>query len=82
MLDSDGFLTIVDRYARFAKNCREMVSLAKIESDISEIVAEATTDDQDTWSVAASTIPDPKTGEAIGIIYTHAMTSTDYKSNY
>jgi acyl-[acyl-carrier-protein]-phospholipid O-acyltransferase/long-chain-fatty-acid--[acyl-carrier-protein] ligase len=36
-LDEDGFLTIVDRYSRFAKVGGEMVSLGLIEEKISKL---------------------------------------------
>ncbi len=37
-VDSDGFLTIVDRYSRFAKLAGEMVSLGAIEEKITKIL--------------------------------------------
>ena len=36
-LDEDGFLTIVDRYSRFAKIGGEMISLTTVEEEILEV---------------------------------------------
>jgi len=58
-LDEDGFLTIVDRYSRFAKIGGEMVSLSRVEDLIRSCV-----DDEELDLVAIS-IPDPKKGERI-----------------
>lgn len=40
-LDRDGFLTIVDRYSRFAKIAGEMISLGSIEDEISNILEDS-----------------------------------------
>ena len=37
-IDEDGFLTIVDRYSRFAKLAGEMISLSAIEDKIANIL--------------------------------------------
>jgi len=57
-VDDDGFLTIVDRYSRFAKIGGEMVSLGLVEQEINRVVNE---DSQ----VAITAIPDAKKGERI-----------------
>ncbi len=61
-LDEDGFLTIVDRYSRFAKIGGEMVSLSKVEDLIRSCV-----DDEELDLVAIS-IPDNKKGERIVLL--------------
>lgn len=57
-LDADGFLTIVDRYSRFAKVAGEMVSLGLVEREINSILKE---DDQ----IAVVALPDEKKGEKL-----------------
>lgn len=57
-LDKDGFLTIVDRYSRFAKVGGEMVSLGLVEGEISKIL-------QDDSQIAITALPDAKKGEKL-----------------
>ena len=61
-LDEDGFLTIVDRYSRFAKIGGEMVSLGAIEKTLFEYKTEPELD------LVAITIPDLKKGENIIVL--------------
>ncbi len=61
-LDSDGFLTIVDRYSRFAKVAGEMISLGAVEEALRAILPE----DID---IIAANAPDPKKGEKIVLLY-------------
>jgi len=61
-VDKDGFLTIVDRYSRFAKIAGEMISLGAIEDSINN----ATPEDVDVISTA---IPDDKKGEKVILLY-------------
>jgi len=58
-LDADGFLTIVDRYSRFAKIGGEMVSLTAVEEQVRRAVNNPELD------VCAVNLPDEKKGEAI-----------------
>jgi len=62
-VDQDGFLTIVDRYSRFAKLGGEMVSLGSIEFKISESMV---LDDIDFCTVS---VPDPVKGESIVLLF-------------
>ncbi|WP_020393778.1 acyl-[ACP]--phospholipid O-acyltransferase [Thiolinea disciformis] len=58
-LDEDGFLTIVDRYSRFAKLGGEMVSLTAVEQAIRKSLQDPELD------IVAINCPDEKKGEKI-----------------
>jgi acyl-[acyl-carrier-protein]-phospholipid O-acyltransferase/long-chain-fatty-acid--[acyl-carrier-protein] ligase len=60
-LDEDGFLTIVDRYSRFAKVGGEMVSLGLVEQEIAKVLEESS-------QVAITAIPDAKKGECLVLL--------------
>lgn len=62
-VDEDGFLTIVDRYSRFAKLGGEMVSLGAIELKISESMV---LDGTDFCTVA---VPDKIKGEKVALLF-------------
>ncbi len=57
-LDEDGFVTIVDRYSRFAKIGGEMVSLGLVEQEIRKCIDEES-------HIAITAIPDSKKGERV-----------------
>ncbi|PID49188.1 MAG: acyl-[ACP]--phospholipid O-acyltransferase [Proteobacteria bacterium] len=61
-LDEDGFLTIVDRYSRFAKIGGEMISLTAVEHNIRQVVAYTELD------IMAVNLPDAKKGEKIVLL--------------
>ncbi|WP_456403922.1 acyl-[ACP]--phospholipid O-acyltransferase [Thiolapillus sp.] len=61
-LDKDGFLTIVDRYSRFAKIGGEMVSLGSIESSINPLLPEHV-------EILTTTISDEKKGEKVVLLF-------------
>jgi len=63
-VDADGFLTIVDRYSRFAKIAGEMVSLGAIEDTINNALS-----DSDDVEVVSTAIPDDKKGEKVVLLY-------------
>ncbi|MCP4340426.1 MAG: AMP-binding protein [Desulfobulbaceae bacterium] len=62
-LDVDGFLTIVDRYSRFAKIGGEMISLGAIESAIGKLMPEDT-------EILTTALPDGKKGEKVAMLFT------------
>lgn len=62
-IDTDGFLTIVDRYSRFAKVGGEMVSLGSVEQFLSESGCLAPCE------YVATAVPDPGKGERIALLY-------------
>ena len=57
-LDEDGFLTIVDRYSRFAKIGGEMISLGAIETAIRKSLPEEV-------EILTTALPDGKKGEKV-----------------
>jgi acyl-[acyl-carrier-protein]-phospholipid O-acyltransferase/long-chain-fatty-acid--[acyl-carrier-protein] ligase len=69
-LDEDGFLTIVDRYSRFAKIGGEMISLGAVEAEVRKVIVEADIE------LLAVNIPDEKKGEQV-ILLTTAFTTID-----
>ncbi len=58
-VDEDGFLTIVDRYSRFAKLGGEMVSLGAVEENIRKVLP------NDEIDIVATAIKDEKKGEKV-----------------
>jgi acyl-[acyl-carrier-protein]-phospholipid O-acyltransferase/long-chain-fatty-acid--[acyl-carrier-protein] ligase len=63
MLDEDGFLTILDRYSRFAKIGGEMISLGAVEEAVWSVL-----DNKDV-ELAAIALPDTKKGEKIVLLF-------------
>jgi len=61
-LDTDGFLTIVDRYSRFAKLGGEMISLSAVEDNVRLALHESETE------LVAVNLPDSKKGEKIVLL--------------
>jgi acyl-[acyl-carrier-protein]-phospholipid O-acyltransferase/long-chain-fatty-acid--[acyl-carrier-protein] ligase len=61
-LDADGFLTIVDRYSRFAKLGGEMVSLGAVEEAVRRTLGEPDLE------VCAVNLPDAKKGERVVVL--------------
>ncbi|WP_286237389.1 acyl-[ACP]--phospholipid O-acyltransferase [Neptuniibacter halophilus] len=61
-LDEDGFLTIVDRYSRFAKLGGEMISLSAVEAQVRSILQ------LPDLPLLAVNLPDAKKGEKIVLL--------------
>jgi acyl-[acyl-carrier-protein]-phospholipid O-acyltransferase/long-chain-fatty-acid--[acyl-carrier-protein] ligase len=60
--DADGFLTIVDRYSRFAKLGGEMVSLGAVEQQVRDVLKAPELE------LCAVNLPDAKKGERIVLL--------------
>ncbi len=60
-VDADGFVTIVDRYSRFAKLGGEMVSLGLVEGEIGKLIDENS-------QIGITAIPDAKKGERLVLL--------------
>jgi acyl-[acyl-carrier-protein]-phospholipid O-acyltransferase/long-chain-fatty-acid--[acyl-carrier-protein] ligase len=72
-LDKDGFLTIVDRYSRFAKIGGEMVSLTTVEEEILDVY------NNTNLEIAATCLPDQRKGEKIVILATAEINKDELK---
>lgn len=73
-IDEDGFITIVDRYSRFAKLGGEMVSLGAVDFKISECPE---FDDVEHFAVA---VPDGAKGEKIALVFASEKSEDEVKS--
>ncbi len=62
-IDEDGFITIVDRYSRFAKVAGEMISLTAVENKIYEAI-----NSQEDIKLVAVNLSDEKKGEKIVLL--------------
>lgn len=72
-LDEDGFLTIVDRYSRFAKLGGEMVSLTAVEETIREAL------NNPELELVAVNLPDEKKGEKIVLLIAETIELEEIK---
>ncbi len=72
-IDEDGFLTIVDRYSRFAKVGGEMVSLGAVEEEVAKLIKDENNEDLD---FIATCVKDSKKGEKIVLLI--SSVSDDY----
>lgn len=64
-VDEHGFLTIVDRYSRFAKLAGEMVSLGAIEEKISKLII---SEEESEIDFITTTLEDDKKGEKVVLL--------------
>lgn len=71
-IDEDGFITIVDRYSRFAKIGGEIISLGSVESQIIPLF------NQDIELVATN-IEDDKKGEKVILMFVSELSVEDVK---
>ncbi len=70
-LDEDGFLTIIDRYSRFAKLGGEMVSLTAVEEAVRQVLNDPE------MALCAVNLPDDKKGEMVILLVASATTAVD-----
>jgi acyl-[acyl-carrier-protein]-phospholipid O-acyltransferase/long-chain-fatty-acid--[acyl-carrier-protein] ligase len=70
-IDEDGFVTIVDRYSRFAKIGGEMISLTSVESLIADIF-------KDEVDLIAVNLSDSKKGEKIVLLFTSVLSYEEF----
>ena len=73
-VDKDGFLTIVDRYSRFAKIGGEMISLTAVEQAVREQLG-------DESMIAAVNVKDDKKGEKIILLVEDNCSWDDVKQS-
>ena len=69
-LDADGFLTIVDRYSRFAKIGGEMISLGAIEQAIGRLLPQQV-------EILGTTVPDGRKGEKVVLLVAGEIERTE-----
>ncbi|GAA5216142.1 acyl-[ACP]--phospholipid O-acyltransferase [Corallincola platygyrae] len=69
-LDEDGFLTVVDRYSRFAKIAGEMISLSAVEQALTDYL----TEQNDELSLLVVSVPDDKKGEKLVLLSEQTIT--------
>ena len=74
-LDEDGFLTIVDRYSRFAKLGGEMISLTAVE----ECIRQALNNPE--IELVAVNLPDDKKGEKIHLLIADEIELAELKKS-
>ncbi|MGS2718502.1 acyl-[ACP]--phospholipid O-acyltransferase [Eionea flava] len=83
-VDEEGYLTIVDRYSRFAKIGGEMVSLTAVEQAVKKVLALNTVKSpNDNQDVIAVNLPDQKKGERIVLLLAQAKvdSSDEHEAN-
>ena len=81
-IDGEGYLTVLDRYSRFAKVAGEMVSLGLLEQKIYDSLRKKGYDSQQIdFEVLAIATTDPKRGEIINLLYTLENLTPDALKN-
>ncbi len=78
-IDKDGFLTIIDRYSRFAKIAGEMVGLGTVEQQIKQALQTMGETLNEEAEILAVNIPDTSKGERIVLLSTVAINSSIVK---
>jgi acyl-CoA synthetase (AMP-forming)/AMP-acid ligase II len=80
-IDGEGYLTVVDRYSRFAKVAGEMISLGLLEQKVYDELRNQGYDSHEIdFEVLAVATPDTKRGEIISLLYTlEELEPNDFK---
>ena len=66
VIDDEGFITITGRISRFSKLAGEMVPHIRVEEAIGQVLKL----DEDDLKVVVTSVPDPKKGERLVVLYT------------
>ena len=69
-VDENGFVSIVDRYSRFAKIGGEMISLGSVEEEIAKVLGGEAV-------FTAVNVPDDKKGEAVALLVKQSSAPED-----
>ncbi len=72
-IDEEGFISITGRISRFSKLAGEMVPHIRVEEAIRQILGL----DEDELKVAVTSVPDPKKGERLVVLYTELEQSPE-----
>ncbi|APC96877.1 iglABCD operon regulator MigR [Francisella frigiditurris] len=79
-IDGEGYLTVVDRYSRFAKVAGEMVSLGLLEQKVYDALREKGHDSHEIdFEILAVATNDAKRGEIINLLYTLNIDEAELK---
>lgn len=81
-IDEDGFLTILDRYSRFAKVGGEMISLGKVEQVVYELCGDIATQGDKDLEIALVNLPDDKRGERLVLVSNYDIEAVITANNF
>jgi len=83
-IDDDGFLSILDRYSRFAKVGGEMISLGRVEQVIYALFAESSAPEHEDeeLEIALVSLPDERRGERLVLLSNLAIDGLIITQNF
>ena len=73
VIDDEGFITITGRISRFSKLAGEMVPHIRVEEAIGQVLRL----DEDDLKIVVTSVPDPKKGERLVVLYTELAQSPE-----